>query len=241
MAGPRDLQDRNAIDVRRAQLAGMAGSGPYFHSDRASSHRTGGGTVQSCARADAPLHQHHSLLVQPVSLLHSAALVLAGTPAAGGTAGRDRCGSGDAGGARDGRLGQFPELPLSIGDHRCHRTPDPGLGGTRRRACVYPVRDRTRAELLRCHSFLLHNPSRAEIAAVDHLRQFIRISCSRIPCRAAHPQTPASWGAAQRCERRPRKPAGAARKHYSLDQQRPDYHGTRRADHAGQCGRRTAS
>ena len=50
----------HAIDIRRAQLAGLAGQGPDSHPDPPAGHRAGGRPVQPTRRAHAPVPQHHS-------------------------------------------------------------------------------------------------------------------------------------------------------------------------------------
>ena len=112
------------------------------------------------AGAHAALHQHDSVVVQPLAFLRAAALVLAGAPAAGLAAGSDRSDSGQPGGPRDRRVGQFPELPLSAGHHRGQRAAAAGVGAAGRGSGFHSVRDRAGTELLRGGSFLLHHASR---------------------------------------------------------------------------------
>ena len=83
--------------------------------------------------------------------------------------------------------------------------------------------------------------SRAEGAAGDHLRQSVCVSRGRISGGPAHRQTAASRRAAERRQRRAGKPAGAARKHYSLHQQRTDHHRARWTHYAGQRRRAAAA
>ena len=108
------------------------------------------------------------------------------------------------------------------------------LGAARRRSRFHSLRHGAGTELLRRCSFLLHHPPRIEGAAVDHFRQPVRLPRGRLPGRPAHHETAAGGRTAERHQRSARKPAGPARKHYSLDQQRPDHHRPRRPYHAGQ-------
>ena len=74
----------------------------------------------------------------------------------------------------------------------------------------------------------------SEGAAGHHLRQSLCLPGGGVPGRTAHRKTAPGGRAAQGHQRRARKPAGAARKHHSLHQQRADHHRPRRAHHAGQ-------
>ena len=78
-------------------------------------------------------------------------------------------------------------------------------------------------------------------AAGDHLRQPVRLPGGRVPGRPADGQAAAGGRAAERHQRRAGKPAGAARKHHPLHQQRADHDRSRRPHHAGQCGRAAAA
>ncbi len=163
-----------------------------------------------------------------------AAFLLAGAPAAGLAAGPDRSDHGQPRGSRDRRMGQFAELPLSPGHHCGQRAAAAGMGAAGRRPGFHSVRNRAGTELLRRGSFLLHHASRHEGAAGDHLRQSVRLSGGGLSGRTAHRETAAGGRTAEGHQRRARKPAGAARKHHPLHQQRADHHRSRRPDHAGQ-------
>ena len=78
-------------------------------------------------------------------------------------------------------------------------------------------------------------------AAGDHLRQSLCVSGGGIPGRPADGKAAPGRRPAEGHERRARKPASPARKHYSLDQQRPDHHWPGWADHLGQCRCATAA
>ena len=158
-----------------------------------------------------PVRQHDPVLVHDFAVLRSPAFVLAGTPAAG-----HLCRSltdlfmvslviHETGGWDSSLNFLYP-----AGHHRGQRSAAADVGPAGGRARIYSVRDGSGAELLRRRSFVLHDASRAEGDAGDHLRKPVCLPCRGLSGRLAHCQAASGRCATQRHQRRAGEPAGAA-------------------------------